>query len=369
MKPLEISRRRIRNSRLTGDPFAAPEEAVGWHLAMQAQDYGPAMWSIGQRSRGLDAADIDRALTEGAIVRTHVLRPTWHFVARDDVRWLLALSGPRVQQGNAARYRQLGLDARTRSRAEKVIAAALEGGNRLTRDEIAAAFDCRKLDRDGQRMPYLLMHAELEALIGSGGRRGKQQTYALLDERVPAIGRNFDRGEALVELVRRYLKSHGPATVKDMSWWSGLTMTDIRKALEMLGDEVGSEAADGLALWSVSSERARRAPPARGAHFLQTYDELVVGYTESRFHGEAGRELARAAWNERTFPSGIVLLNGRVGGHWRRTIEPNRIDATFHLYDAVTEAERRALETAAKRLGRFHGRRRVTVEVSRFRPA
>lgn len=367
MKPLEIARRRIRNSRLTGDPFTAPEEAVGWHLAMQAQDYGPAMWSIGQRSRGLADADVDRALTEGAIVRTHVLRPTWHFVARDDIRWLLALSGPRVQQGNAGRYRQLGLDARTRGRAEKVIEAALGGGNRLTRDELAAVFDRRKLDREGQRMPYLLMHAELEALIGSGGRRGKRQTYALLDERVPA-GSRFDRDEALVELVRRYLTSHGPATVKDMSWWSGLTMSDLRTALGELGDEIGSEEVDGLTFWSIASERIRSAPAARGAHLLQTYDELVVGYTESRFHGETGRELARAAWSERTFPSGVLLMNGRVGGHWRRTIEPNRIGATFHLYDDATEAERRALETAAKGLGRFHGRP-VTVEVSRFRPA
>src|ERR671919_2153045 len=173
MTPLEIARRRIRNSRLSGDPFAAPDEAVRWHLAMQAQDYGPAMWSIGQRSREVADADVDRALTDGAIVRTHVLRPTWHFVARDDIRWLLALSGPRVRQGSAGRLRQLGLDARTLGRAEKIIASALEGGNRLTRDELGAELDRRKLDRGGQRMPWLLMHCELIGLIGSGGREGK----------------------------------------------------------------------------------------------------------------------------------------------------------------------------------------------------
>ncbi|MGH2679129.1 MAG: winged helix DNA-binding domain-containing protein [Actinomycetota bacterium] len=364
MSDLKIARRRIRNSRLRGDPFAVPEEAVGWHLAMQAQEYGPATWSIGQRSTGIDHADVDRALSDGAIVRTHVLRPTWHFVARDDLRWLLALSGPRVQQGNAGRYRQLGLDTRTLSRAEKAIASALEGGNRLTRDEIAAVFDRRKLVRDGQRMPYLLMHCELVALIGSGGRTGKQQTYALLDERIPP-GRRLDRDEALVELVRRYLTSHGPATVRDMSWWSGLTMTDIRNALEMLGDEVGNEEVDGLSLWSVTSEGGRRPPPARGAHLLQTYDELVVGYTESRFHGESVGELAREAWSDRTFPSGLVLLRGRVAGHWRRTFEPKRIEATIHLYHAVTDAGEKTLEAEAKRLGRFFGLP-VTLDVSRF---
>ena len=367
MPDLKIARRRIGNSGLTGKPFAAPEEAVRWHLAMQAQDYGPAKWSVGQRSKRLVDTDVDDALTEGTIVRTHVLRPTWHFVARDDVRWLLALSGPRVQQGNAGRYRELGLDARTLSRAEKVVSSALEGGNRLTRDEIALVFDRRKLDREGQRMPYLLMHCELVALIGSGGRRGKQQTYALLDGRVPAGG-PFDRDEALVELARRYLTSHGPATVKDMSWWSGLTMTDIRKALAMLGDEVGSEEVDGLSFWSVSAERGRSAPAVRGADLLQTYDELVVGYTESRFHGETAGELARVAWSNPTFPSGVVLLNGRVGGHWRRTAEPKRISAAIHLYDDVTDGDRNALEAAAKRLGRFFGSP-VSVEVSRYRPA
>src|SRR5687768_8116349 len=204
MNANEIARRRIGNSRLTGDRFAAPDDVVRWHLAMQAQEYGPAKWSIGQRSTGLVDAEVDGAVAAGSIVRTHVLRPTWHFVARDDIRWLLALSAPRVQQGNAGRYRELGLDERTRARAEKVIVAALEGGNRLTRKEIGAVLDDAGIDRSGQRMPYILSHCELEAVIGSGGLAGKQHTFALLDDHVPAGGR-FDRDDALVQLVRRYL--------------------------------------------------------------------------------------------------------------------------------------------------------------------
>jgi len=367
MKTPEIARRRIRNSRLTGERFAAPDEVVRWHLAMQAQEYGPAMWSIGQRSRGLREADVDRAITDGTIVRTHVLRPTWHFVARDDIRWLLALSGPRVRQGNAGRLRQLGLDTRTLARSEKIVASALEGGNRLTRNELAAVFDRQKLDPGGQRMPYLLMHGELVGLIGSGGRKGKQQTYALLDERVPAVGgRRLDRDEAVVELVRRYLASHGPATVKDLSWWSGLTMTDLRAALRSLDDQVASDEVDGLTFWSAASERSRRPPAARGVHLLQTYDELVVGYTESRFHGDVSGELARQAWTDRTFPTGVFLLHGRVGGHWRRTIQAKRVRASFHTYGRISDADARTLESAAKRLGRFLGLP-VSVEISRFR--
>ena len=351
VKPLEIARRRLRNSRLTGDGFATPGEAVGWHLAMQAQEYGPAKWSIGQRSTGLVDADVEEAVAAGSIVRTHVLRPTWHFVARDDVRWLLALSGPRVQQGNAGRRHQLGLDERTLARCENVIASALEGGNRLTRNEIAAALDDAGIDRSSQRMPYILMHCELEALIGSGGLAGKQQTYSLLDERVPK-GRRFDRDESLVELVRRYLTSHGPATVKDMSWWSGLTMSDLRKGLEHLGEEVRSETLDGMVLWSIASDDSP-PPAARGAHLLQTYDELVVGYTESRFFGNPGAENARAAWSDRTYPSGVLLLNGLVGGHWRRTIGRSGVAIDVHLYQEPKRGEAKAVEAAAEDLGRF----------------
>ncbi|MCD6021348.1 MAG: hypothetical protein K0R20_1058 [Actinomycetia bacterium] len=364
----QIARRRIRNSGLTGDRFAAPEEVVRLHLAMQAQEYGPAKWSIGQRSKGVGDADVDAAVTEGTIVRTHVLRPTWHFVARDDIRWLLALSGPRVQRGNAGRYTQLGLDARTLSRAEAVVSSALEGGNRLTRDELAAAFDRSKLDRDGQRMPYLLMHCELTGLIGSGGRKGKQHTYALLDERVPPEPHTLDRDDALVELVRRYLGSHGPATVKDMSWWSGLTMTDIRHAIELLGDEVASDEVDGLSFLSASSERSTRPSTAGGAHLLQTYDELVVGYTESRFHGESVGDLARQAWSDRTYPTGVFLLRGRVFGHWRRTLDAKRIRVAIHTYAEITAADERSLGSATDRLGRFVGLP-VEVEISRFHPS
>jgi hypothetical protein len=354
MKPPEIARRRIHNTRLAGDGFKAADEAVRWHLAMQAQDYRPATWSIAQRATGLVSEDVDEALASGAIIRTHVLRPTWHFVARDDIRWLLALSGPRVQQGSAGRYRELGLDRSTLARSQKVIVAALEGGNRLTRKEIGAVLDDAGIDRSGQRMPYLLSHCELEAVIGSGGLAGKQQTFALLDGRVPAAG-PFDREDALVELVRRYLTSHGPATVKDMSWWSGLTMTDLRKALDQLGpSEVRSETVDGLELWSVASDDAA-SPPVRGAHLLQTYDELVVGFTESRFYGDPGAEQARAAWGDRTYPSGVFLLNGRIGGHWRRTLERDAVAVEVHLYGEPKRGDTKAIEKAAADLGRFHG--------------
>ncbi|HYY07538.1 MAG TPA: winged helix DNA-binding domain-containing protein [Actinomycetota bacterium] len=354
MKPADLTRRRIHSSHLSVEPFGSPVDTVRAHLAMQAQDYAPAKWSIGQRSTSLTHEDVDRALADGSIVRTHVLRPTWHFVAADDLRWLMALSGPRVQQGNARRYGELGLDARTRARCERVIGTALAGGARLTRDQLAEALEAARIDPTGQRMPYILMHCELEALIGSGGLAGKRQTYTLLEGRVP-VTETLDRDRALVELTRRYLSTHGPATVKDLSWWSGLTMKDLRGALASLGDEVRSEQLDRFELWSLADGSAAPSP-VRGVHLLQTYDEIVVGYTESRFLGDPANERARAAWFDRNFPSGVFLLNGRIGGRWRRRAESKRILVEVVLYEEAKRGHRAAIEKATKELGAFFER-------------
>jgi hypothetical protein len=292
-----------------------------------------------------------------------VLRPTWHFVAPDDIRWLLALTGPRVHQHNGPRYRQLGLDDRTVDRCKAVIVSALERGNRLTRAEIAGILDHAGADKSGQRLPYILMHCELDAVICSGGLRGRQQTYALLDERVPN-GHRFDRDEALVELARRYLASHGPATVQDLRWWSSLTVADIKKALDMLGSDVNRETIDDVTFWSMASD-VSRAPSKRGVHLLQAFDECIIGYTESRFFGDPRAAAARAAWRDRILPRGVVLVYGSVAGHWRRTIQNHSVRVETVMYENPKPSNARALEAAAANLGRFLGRQ-VTVDLARL---
>jgi hypothetical protein len=363
MTALGIARRRMRNSRLTGTPFGAPDEVVRRHGAMQAQDYGPAKWSIGQRAANVVDDDLDRALAAGSIIRTHVLRPTWHFVARDDLRRLLALTGPRVHKHNGRRYRELGLDNRTLARCEAVIVSALEGGNHLTRNAIAGILDDAGIDSSGQRLPYILMHCELEAAICSGALAGKQHTYALLDERVSTHHR-FDRDEALGELTRRYLTSHGPSTVQDLRWWSSLTVADIRKALHALGSEVESETVDGITFWSMAND-VGRSPRVSGVNLLQAYDELIVGYTESRFFGDPRAAAARAAWRDRKLPTGLVLLDGAIAGHWRRTLQKNSVRVEVLTYEEPKPSDSRKLETAAAQLGRFFGRN-VSVEAGRL---
>ena len=353
MKALDIPRRRARNSGLTDRPFGAPDEVVRHHLAMQAQDYGPAKWSIGQRSRGLVDEDVDRALAEGSIIRTHVLRPTWHFVARDDARWLLELTGPRVLKLLGPRHRELGLDVRTLSRCERVLGAALEGGNQLTRKEAGDVLARARINIEGQRLPHILSHCELDTVICSGALAGKQHTYALFDERV-GKSLSLDRDEARAELVRRYLAAHGPATVTDLRWWSGLTATDIRSGIHALGDGVESATLDGVTLW-FREDASDRSSGGRGAHLLQTYDELVVGYTESRFFGDPQADAARAAWKQRDVPGGTVLVNDRAAGHWKRTLARTGMTVEVMTYEPPSESRLRTIHASARDLGSFLG--------------
>jgi hypothetical protein len=353
MKPIDVIRRRMGNTRLTGAPFHSVAEVVRWHGAMQGQDYGPAKWSIGQRTEGLTDGDVDAALNDGSILRTHALRPTWHLVAREDIRWILSLTAPRVRRSLEPRLRQLGLDSQVLRRSTREIGAALAGGNYMTRTQIAAVLDAAKIDRTGQRLPHILLQCELQALICSGPLAGKQQTFALVEERAPTPS-GFDREEAMVELVRRYLQSHGPATVADLRWWSSLTVADIKRTLQMMGSDVVDEELAGMTFWSLSAND-ERPPPMRGAHLLQMLDEAFVGYSDSRHFGDPLAVEARSAWSERGMPAANILVRGHVAGHWQRTVESKGIALQLLLYHRPEPRDMRALEAVAKRLGRFVG--------------
>src|SRR5437868_6619308 len=229
----EIARRRLYNQYLWGAPCDSPEHVVGWLGAMQSQEFAYAKWSVAQRSRGATNAAMAQALADGAILRTHVLRPTWHFVLPADVRWLLDLTAPRVNALSGYYYRQLGLDDAVFAQTNALFLKALKGGRQLTRTELAAILQRSGIVASGQRLAYILMRAELDAVIISGALRGKQQTYAAFDERVPRA-KKVPRENALAELTRRYFVSRGPATLTDYLTWSSLTAAEGRIGLEMV---------------------------------------------------------------------------------------------------------------------------------------
>jgi len=349
---LDIAARRLHNAGLTGAGFATPEQVVRWFGAVQAQDYGPAKWSLGQRCAGVDDQAVAQAFADGRILRTHILRPTWHFVLPDDIRWIQELTAPRVQTRNTHRYRQLGLDEPTLAKSTTVMIEALRGGRHLVRRELAEVLAEAGIDTDGQRLAYLLMNAELNAVICSGAPDGRQHTYALLDERAPAPTVHRSRDQALAELTMRYFASHGPATVNDFAWWSSLTVSDIRAGLDLAGAKLRSEVVDGLTYWSAADAEPSVVPAPPSVLLVQAYDEYVVAFRASKHLLDASGLARSQRWDRPVF-TGIVLLDGQLAGHWKRTVARDAVMIETYLYVAFDAAQRAAMHRAATAYGEF----------------
>jgi len=347
----------MRAQHLIGKPFASVVEAVHWFGAVQSQDYPAAKWALGQRIKNATDSALDHLFDEGAILRTHVMRPTWHFVVPEDIRWIQELTSPAVMRGLAGRHRRLGLDQDTVTRALRVFAKALKG-RYLTRTELGDALRKAGIQPDGQRLPHMLAAAEHSNLITSGPRRGKQFTYALLEERAPNA-HSLDREDAVRGLTLLYFRSHGPAQVKDLAWWSGLSVRDIRHGLELAGAELARETIDGRDYWFWSRER-RGDSPDLVAHLLPNFDEFTVAYRdrEALLHPELPFDPKLFAYSRDSSPMGgmlsnIVTINGRVRGAWSRRIEPRKVKVEVRAVAPVSRLEEDAVKTAAEQYGRF----------------
>jgi winged helix DNA-binding protein len=347
----DIPALRLQAQRLTGEPFKSPLDAIRWLTAVQSQDYNGAKWALGQRSRKTTDAALDRLFHEGAILRTHVLRPTWHFVLPEDIAWLLALTGPRIRAGLVARNRELEIDDKVVARAEALFTAALAGGRQLTRAELGEVLRAGRITPEGQRLPHLLMRAELDGLIASGPRRGKQFTYALLEERAPNA-RVLGRAEAVAELTLRYFRSHGPAQVQDFVWWSGLRMADARAGIANVGKTLEHKVIEGKEYWFDSgADPAPRATTV--AHLLPNFDEYTVAYRDRADMVHADRPFESKLFSFGSILSNVITVGGKVRGSWRRTFVRDGVRVEARMLDRLKPAEARAVEAAGQRLGDF----------------
>jgi hypothetical protein len=342
---LDLVRRRMAAQRLTGGGHASAADVVRSLGAVQAQEFAEAKWSIAERMAGEPTEDeIDAAFDRGEFVRVHVLRPTWHFVAPEDLRWMQALTAPRVHAANRPYYRQQGLDEAALNRGAEIVATALADGP-LTRKEVREALASAGMELEPMAAGYVLHYAELEALICSGPRRGKQHTYALVSDRVPATPQ-WDEEEALAELTRRYLAGHGPATPRDFAWWSGLTVTTARQGMDVFADELQTEAGPGAE--TLYSAGAPPVPPERsGGHLIPMYDELGVAFKGVRMvYAKPPPEGAMAR---------PILVDGLTVGSWRRTLERGEATIEATLFTDLDADAERALGEVAERFGRFLG--------------
>ena len=357
MKPIHdraLVRERMRRQQLIRQDIPGAAALVAWMGAVQAQEYEPARWGLGLRLRGAPgAADIERDLSRGAIVRTHALRPTWHFVAARDLSWIQALTGPHVQRRMATYHRYFALDPPALTRAMSAIERALTDQSGLTRAELGSHLRTIGIDATGQRLAHIAMHAELEGLICSGPRRGRTPTYALAATRVSRTRRR-SQDRALGELTRRFFQSHGPATIRDFVWWSGLPTADARRGLEIVrGVPVDLHGhrywtVDGIAA-GIARRGARRGKPV--AHLLPIYDEYLVAYRD-REAVPHGPSTVRDGGRPVLFQHAI-LIDGHVAGTWR-TPPPGRGGAISIVPLRTLHAgERDAIDHAADRYRRF----------------
>jgi hypothetical protein len=351
VKPADLLRRlRLHHQWLARPSERRPEEVVAHFGAVQSQDFAMAKWALALRGTELTEAHVAAAFDAGAILRTHVLRPTWHFVSPADIRWMLHLTGPRVRAQLSRTDGLHGIDTALLRRSRAVIERALRGSVFLTRDELQAVLARNRIPVAGTALAQVMMHAELDALVCSGPRRGKHSTYALLEERAPAAP-TLDRDAARAELARRYFQSHGPATARDFSWWSGLTLTDARAGIASLGRELACTAWEGSDYYFPDGPEPAAA---RGAWLLPNYDEFTVAYAERSLLMGPGFPSRR---NPRADPifTNVIIVNGLITGNWRRTLTAKAVTVSLAPFTALATIARRAVARATDRFRAFAG--------------
>jgi hypothetical protein len=348
---MDVARRRLANQRLTASPLATPAEVVRVLGAVQAQDYAGARWAVALRTRGAHESDVERALTEGSILRTHVLRPTWHFVSPGDIRWMLALTAPRVSAAMAYHDRKLELDDGVFRRSNRAIERALRDGRELTRAQLAEALRRAGIAVEGtQRLAHLVMRAELDAVVCSGARRGKQFTYALLEERVPPAP-PLDRDEALLELTTRYFATRGPASAGDFAWWSGLTVADATRGIQLAGRRLVRQVIEGRPFWADAAEQP--APVnSPTAHLLPNYDEYFIGFKDRSAVGQRLQSSALVTGGNALIGN-VIVVDGQLVGGWARTLTRESVVVDLKPLAHLSSAEERAVAAAADAYGEF----------------
>jgi hypothetical protein len=326
--------------------------------AIQSQDYAGAKWAIALRLMGATDKTIEDAFAKGDILRTHVMRPTWHLVHPKDIRWMLQLTAPRVMTIAGTQHRQHQLDHIIFSKSERAILHALEGAKQLTRDEIIKALEQAGVATNEQRFIHIMMQMELIGLVCSGGRQGKQFTYTLLDQRAPAT-KPFDRQEAVVALAERYFISHGPATLQDYVWWSGLTVADAKTGLEAVKQKLSSTIISSNTYWFAEQEQPTKSK-SPAAFLLPNYDEYIVSYKD-RSTAIAAADVNKADPRGTIFNHTIVA-NGKVIGIWKRTIGKTKIDIELIPFTTLNKVNQTAIAAAAKRYAMFLGLKDFTIE-------
>jgi hypothetical protein len=349
METEQIGNIRLINQQILEPKFKTPKDIVGWMGAMQAQDYNMAKWALGVRLPGSTEQVIQSAIDKGEILRTHLLRPTWHFVSADDIHWMLELSAPQIKALFKSRHRNLELSAAVLKKSDVILEKALSAGKHLTREELVSQLKGSKIATDDNRAAHLLMNAELDGLICSGTSENNKTTYALLEERVPKP-KSLSREEALGRLADRYFLSHGPATLRDFSWWSGLSLTDARKGLESVKSKFISETNGSDTYW-LGETNSLAANKTQSVFLLPAFDEFIISY-KNRSASLLLENHGKAISNNGIFWP-VVVVNGKVVGLWKRVIKKERVLIELDFFQRHNKSIQQQIKKAAAVYGNF----------------
>lgn len=358
MDSAEILRLRLQNTGLCDSRFDTAAQAVSHLGAVQSQDFAAAKWALGLRVGNSTDESIEDAFNQGSILRTHVLRPTWHFVTPQNIRWMLELTAPRVKQVMASYNRKLELNDALFAKANKALRKALRGHSYLTRQELKSVLEGAGIQTNVQRLAHILIWPELDGLICSGPLRGKQLTYALLEERVPEAKR-LEAEEARAKLAAIYFKSHGPAQLQDFSWWSGLAMKDVNNALDPIKSKLAHSEIHSKTYWFYPDAESCRQ--SQRAFLLSIYDEYTIAYKDRSDLSET-RDVTRMMTKGNSLNS-VIILNNKVAGTWRKIQKKDSIEISLQPFRKLKNAEARALQSEIDRYGKFTGRP-VTLKTS-----
>lgn len=345
----------MTSQHLSGPGLGSAAAVVESLLAVQAENHPQSSWAVAARTSGMTEVEFTAAYDAGKILRTHVIRPTWHFVTPADIGWLLDLTGPRIWGSTFRNLAGQGLDPATLVTAGEIVTAAIDVHGPRTRPEIGAQLAHAGLPSSGQLLGHQLAWCEMHGLICSGPLRDGTHTYALLDERAPDR-RRLDRDEALAELALRYFTGHGPATERDLAYWATQTLTDVRAGIASVADQLEAFDHDGRTFWHAPIEGSGPddldATPEPRGHILQILDETFRGYQDSRWVIDADELVPRG----REPSIGMLLVDAQMVGHMKRTVRADHVDFATTPMRSLDEAEMAAIEAAASRYAHFLGR-------------
>ena len=355
MKRSDIAHLRLQNQRIAVSKFAKPGDVVAWLGAVQAQDFNGALWAVGVRmpaELNPTEALIEQAIAEGKIIRTWPMRGTLHFVAAEDAHWIMDLLAARVAKRFLPRLQKdYELDRTVFTRAEKALVRALQGGKQLSRNAMYQVLESAKIASASGRGLQILTYLSLNKLLCFGSREGKHPTFRLFEEWISAAQQKSTE-EALAELARRYFTSHGPASLQDFLWWSGLSVAEAKAALELakshLVQETVGEQTYWLAPFSPATKTSNKLP---ATYLLPPYDEYTVAYKDRS--AVLSPENAKLASTGNGIFNPIIVINGQVVGVWKRELKKGIVTITPNFFAKLSKAETKDLAAAGTRYGNF----------------